>query len=240
MESREAFDTQGIVLRTHTVRESDRILSVLTREAGKLSVIARGALRSKRRFMSGVDILDCGKMHIKSPTRKGNLPSLEQLTQRCYWPELRESIIKCSLACWSLEIADQITPEDDCEGSQLYGPLTQTLNQLNLSSSTAECFSLAIHFVTTTLGLSGFDPLAHSSFSNSIAAAWWKSMREQGAVLPPPSEETIEESILLLVEYWENELGHQFKTKSELLRLLRQWAHEKSKSREWQEKPLLA
>lgn len=50
-----ATRTRAIVLRAIDYGESDRILGLLTRDFGKLSVFARGARKSKRRF-AGVDL----------------------------------------------------------------------------------------------------------------------------------------------------------------------------------------
>ncbi len=49
----EEITTNGYVLRTRAYGESDRIVVLLTEELGKVSGIAKGARRSKRRFAGG-------------------------------------------------------------------------------------------------------------------------------------------------------------------------------------------
>lgn len=48
---------EGIVLRRRTYAEADRILVMITREHGKISVLAKGARRAKARNAAGLDLL---------------------------------------------------------------------------------------------------------------------------------------------------------------------------------------
>ena len=59
--------TDAIVLHVVPYLESSRILRLATREAGVLSVVARGARSSKKRFGSGVDLFAEGQaqIHVK-------------------------------------------------------------------------------------------------------------------------------------------------------------------------------
>ncbi len=56
--------TDAIVLHAVPYLESSRILRLATREAGVLSVVARGARSSKKRFGSGVDLFAEGQAQI--------------------------------------------------------------------------------------------------------------------------------------------------------------------------------
>lgn len=217
------ISSAGIILGTRTVRESDRIVTILTAESGKLTAVVRGALRSKRRFMSGIDILDAGDFLLRSPARPGSLFAVEQLTNRRIWPALRESILKCSLAFWCVEATELVSPEDDHDSRLYYQPLIAVLTQLSASKSSSECFALAINFNMRVLHLAGLDPLAHHSVADVQSAQWWLQMREHGGALPPPAQECISESIIELNRFWEGELGLVLKTKPELLRTVAQW-----------------
>jgi DNA repair protein RecO (recombination protein O) len=48
-------ETEAMVLRTHPLGEADRIVTFLTRSAGKVRAVAKGARRSKRRFGSNLE-----------------------------------------------------------------------------------------------------------------------------------------------------------------------------------------
>ena len=50
-------ETEAFVLRSHTLGEADRLVTFLTRSAGKLRGVAKGARRSRRRFGSNLELL---------------------------------------------------------------------------------------------------------------------------------------------------------------------------------------
>src|SRR5688500_19262329 len=56
--------TDAIVLHAFDYAETSRILRLATREAGVLSVLARGARRSKRRFGSALDLFAEGTVEV--------------------------------------------------------------------------------------------------------------------------------------------------------------------------------
>jgi DNA repair protein RecO (recombination protein O) len=49
------IETEGIVLRTYNLAEADKIMVCLTRQAGVLRMVARGARRLKSRFGAGLE-----------------------------------------------------------------------------------------------------------------------------------------------------------------------------------------
>ncbi|HEX5658836.1 MAG TPA: DNA repair protein RecO, partial [Polyangiales bacterium] len=50
-----AFVTDALLLRANDYRDADRIVTLFTRDAGKLSALARGARGSKRRFAGSLE-----------------------------------------------------------------------------------------------------------------------------------------------------------------------------------------
>ena len=50
-------ETEAMVLRSHPLGESDRIVTFLTRSSGKVRGVAKGARRSRRRFGSNLEPL---------------------------------------------------------------------------------------------------------------------------------------------------------------------------------------
>ena len=47
---------EGVTLRTHPLREADMIVTVFTREHGKVRGVARGARRLKSRFGASLSV----------------------------------------------------------------------------------------------------------------------------------------------------------------------------------------
>jgi DNA repair protein RecO (recombination protein O) len=64
------IDTVAIVLHSFEYRETSRIVRLATRDAGVVSVIARGARRPKSRFGQGLDLFTSGAAQlVMSPTK---------------------------------------------------------------------------------------------------------------------------------------------------------------------------
>ncbi|MGB6770600.1 MAG: DNA repair protein RecO, partial [Candidatus Dormiibacterota bacterium] len=53
----ELVSDEGIVLRRRAYAEADRILVMITRGQGKISVLAKGARRARARNAAGLDLL---------------------------------------------------------------------------------------------------------------------------------------------------------------------------------------
>ncbi|HXH08126.1 MAG TPA: DNA repair protein RecO, partial [Vicinamibacterales bacterium] len=54
--------TEALVLRTASIGESDRLVRFLTRDRGKKRGVAKGALRSRRRFAGALEPLTYGRV----------------------------------------------------------------------------------------------------------------------------------------------------------------------------------
>lgn len=68
--------TRGIVLRRIDYQEADRILTVLTPDQGKMSVIAKGARRAKSKLAGGIELFSISDItYIKGKKDIGTLTS---------------------------------------------------------------------------------------------------------------------------------------------------------------------
>lgn len=68
--------TDALLLRAADYREADRILTLFTREAGKLSAIARGARSSRRRFAGSLEPYGVIRVELEGP--RGELYTLKR------------------------------------------------------------------------------------------------------------------------------------------------------------------
>lgn len=69
------INTDGIVLKSIKYEESDSIVVIFTRKLGKISVLAKGARRSKSTFLSGTQVFSYSNFSIR---RNGNMYKLNQ------------------------------------------------------------------------------------------------------------------------------------------------------------------
>lgn len=117
--------TDAIVLHAFDYSESSRILRLATREAGVLSVLARGARRSKGRFGSAVDLFAQGAAQISvRPVR--DLQTLTAFDVTSARPELASDLGRFASASVVAELALRFGTED--AGSAFFDALASALD----------------------------------------------------------------------------------------------------------------
>lgn len=104
------FATQALLLRSVDFGESDRIAHLLTPETGRLTVIAKGARRSVKRFPGTLDLFNHLRAQV-SRRHRGAMAYLEQAALICAFLPLRENAARFGLASYLLELLDRLAPE---------------------------------------------------------------------------------------------------------------------------------
>src|SRR6185369_6027248 len=113
----ESVVTQAIVLRTVNFGESDRIVTLYGRSTGKVSAVARGARRSKKRFGAALGIFGIGEAVLKSrPRASSDLMWLESFTTTgSGFHELTTDVAKVAHAGYLCELVNELTPVHEVE-----------------------------------------------------------------------------------------------------------------------------
>jgi DNA repair protein RecO (recombination protein O) len=102
---------EGILLRAVDFGESDRIAHLLTPEVGRLTVIAKGARRSVRRFPGTLDVFNHLRIAVRRRPR-GGMAFLEQAVLVTPHLALRARPGRYALASYLLELLDRMAPEN--------------------------------------------------------------------------------------------------------------------------------
>jgi DNA repair protein RecO (recombination protein O) len=143
---------EAIILRARAYGESDKIVTFLTDDAGKLTGIAKGAKNSRRRFANCLDPLTRVRVHFRA--RPGAsmvfMESCELLRAAGVFSEPR----KFAYASYLVELVDQLT-EDEHPVRELYDLLTEALDEIQRGAATA-AFLRA--FELRLLRHAGYDP----------------------------------------------------------------------------------
>lgn len=145
--------TPAIVLRTREYGESDKIVTVLSRAAGKFSGIAKGAKRSQRRFPGTLEIFSHVTLDYKRRPHS-ELAFLERAVLLQPWPRLLNTLERFTAASHVVELADKMSVESEV-GDDLYRIVAATLARLNAAEpgpATLRLFELA------ALHASGYRP----------------------------------------------------------------------------------
>jgi len=209
----------SIVLRTVNYKESDIIASLLTDDLGRISCIVKGARNSKRRFMGGVDILDCAMCELAPLRRNSSLYFLNSITSRTHWPGLRENLLGLSVASFCLEVCNDLLAEGDPDGGLIFGPLHEALERLNVATTIRERYLTGLWFTLALLDSSGFSPLLNQTLAaDQKMRDFWHSVSQQHSSIKHYDELWVRSSFLLLMHYAEEILDRRLRTRELLLR----------------------
>ena len=144
--------TIAIVLRSRPYGESDKIVTFLTEDVGKLTGIAKGAKNSRRRFPNCLDPLTRVRLHYR--TRLGaSLAFLESCDLLQGAQDLADPT-KFAYGSYLLELIEQLTVEGQ-PVRDLFQLLRDGLDTLRSGAATA---SFLRGFELRVLHCSGYDP----------------------------------------------------------------------------------
>ena len=107
---RRHIKTDALILGTLDYGESDRIVTFYSREFGKLSGIAKGARRSKRRFVGNLDPPSHTKLLIFKDDRR-ELARIDDGTLVEGFRGIKGNIDRFGEACYMIELLRELTPE---------------------------------------------------------------------------------------------------------------------------------
>ncbi len=147
-----SFRAEAVVLRHANWGEADRILTLYTREQGKLRAIAKG-VRKIRSHKAG---------HLEPFThitvqlaRSRDIPIVTQVETLDPYLPLRDDLTRTGYAAYVLELLDRFTYDQEGGNPALFRLLTDTLERL---CSTAEVWGVVRFYEMRLLEFLGFRP----------------------------------------------------------------------------------
>jgi DNA repair protein RecO (recombination protein O) len=145
------FRTEGLILRRIDFGEADRLLTLYTREHGKIRAIAKGARKPQSRKTGHVELF----MRTRFLVAKGK--SLDIITQAELvetYPPLRNDLVRATYASYAVELLDRLTPEDDPH-PEIFNLLA---NAFGWFSGDGELHLAARYYELRLLSLVGYQP----------------------------------------------------------------------------------
>ncbi|HVP29218.1 MAG TPA: DNA repair protein RecO [Myxococcota bacterium] len=128
--------TEALVLRTVDFGESDRIVHLLTPESARLTAIAKGARRSKKRFGGTLDLFHHLRIQVvrRSTSRMARLEGAVLIEP---FAALRTSAARFALGCYLLELLARLAPEGGAraDARRLFGFALRALHTLASSDA---------------------------------------------------------------------------------------------------------
>src|SRR3990172_1324763 len=152
MPSRErTFRVEAVVLRHSDWGEADRLLSLYSREQGKLRAVAKGVRKVRSRKAGHLEPFT--RVSLLLP-RGRDLPLVTQAEARDAYLPLREDLLLVGYASYVVELIDRFTYEGE-ENRSLYRVLVDTLGRL---AAEHEAELVVRYYEIRLLDLLGFRP----------------------------------------------------------------------------------
>lgn len=103
------YQSPAIIMRVREFGESDLIITFFTPEKGRIKGIAKGAKRSKARFVNCLDIFSLVNLEY-SPGKKGDLYFIQSGRLVEAYPGLRTSYSRLTRASYMVELTEMLFP----------------------------------------------------------------------------------------------------------------------------------
>lgn len=104
------YKTDAVVLNSFDFGESDRIIAFCTRDFGKIKGVAKGARRSRKRFVGKLDP-PCLVSLVFFHNDSSDLVRIEEVSLMEAYNDLKADITILSEACYLLELTSEMTRE---------------------------------------------------------------------------------------------------------------------------------
>ena len=145
--------TAGLVLRETETKESDKILTVLTPELGRISVIAKGARSRRSKYTAACQLLAYDEMTLR---RKGEWYYLAEASTIELFDGVRQDIARLALAAYFAELTEAV-----CQDAMAAADILPLLLNALYALGTLEKDPLLVKtaFVWRLMEAAGFAPL---------------------------------------------------------------------------------
>jgi len=131
MGEQRSFRVEAVVLRHADWGEADRLLTLYTRERGKVRAIAKGARKIRSRKAGHLEPFTRVTLQL---ARGHDLLIVTQADTVDAYLAIHENLVKTSHAAYIAELLDRFTYEDDTENYNIFRLLTEALSRLEKES----------------------------------------------------------------------------------------------------------
>lgn len=118
---------EGIVIRTTSYRESDKIVVIYSKEYGKIGLVARGAKKTKSRLAAVTQLFTNGVFTFYPNRGLGTLQQGEAITS---FSSIQTDIFLTAYATYACELLDKATEEQQANGP-LYNLFYQIIHHID-------------------------------------------------------------------------------------------------------------
>lgn len=174
------FRTEAVVLRKMDYRETSQIVTLFTREMGKVTVLAKGARQAKSQFGSTLQPLS----HIQAvvyhkPTRE--IQTLGETSHLNLFTGIGAGLEKLTVGLQVVELIHAVVQVEE-QNEPVYALLLDTLFQLEHAESKLE--NIWLFFQIQLASMLGFQPYIEKEDVEAITERYGYLALETGAIHP--------------------------------------------------------
>lgn len=148
------YKTEGIILKHYNLREADRILTIYTKDYGKISAVAKGVRRSRSKLRGATQPLTYADLVLYQGK---SMDTVTQCEIKEMFVALREDLYRWAYAVYMVELLDAMVPERQPQERVF----VRFLTALHLVATLEEPETGALFFTVDLLGLLGYQPVLH-------------------------------------------------------------------------------
>lgn len=174
------YKVEGVVVRAMDYGEGNKIISLYTREAGKMSVMARGAKKMNSRYAAVAQLFTYGQ-YVVYKSRMGSMGTLNAAEIVRSHQKLREEIRLAAFAAYIAEMYEKLLPELE-PNPVLFEQLLAAFLALEQGKEPA---ILANIVEMKMLALSGYMPELNACVSCGAEQGEWAVSAVSGGLLCP-------------------------------------------------------
>lgn len=167
---------EGIVLRTNDYGETNKIVTMLTREKGKRAAVARGAKKTNSRLSGVTQPFTHGYFLVQGVRGLGTMQQGEALDSMRH---IREDLLKTAYAAYIVELTDRTTEEGEA-GGPLFELVRKSLAYINEGIDPAIVTNIFEMKMLTQVGLR--PELSSCAVCGETEGQFGFSIRENGLI----------------------------------------------------------
>ena len=144
---------EAIVVRTYVSGEDDLVLHVISKEFGKLSLIAKHSRKSRKRYGSPIDLLDHGRFQMRNTN--GSLGLLQSYEPAGQFKALRQNLDRLTTASLVCEAFDLLVHETQTDAADIFEVLQLGLRAINDADTTKAALKACHVCIASLLRVTG-------------------------------------------------------------------------------------
>lgn len=143
--------TEAIVLKTADLGETDRLLTIYSKELGKINILAKGVKKLESKLRCHIEPISCSRLIL---VEGKSFLILKDATLAEQFLAVRRDLDKAKIAYEIINLVDElIVGEEKDEG--IWSLILDTFGKLDVGDST---FNIVADFQDNLLRLLGYDP----------------------------------------------------------------------------------